>query len=87
MAASDYKLCDLCECKVFYDANLNYVMGREAPQRMPYRQVGKPQLDNPTFDLQYSMRLDDLGDWAVLCKACAMTHKTAIVPITTEIKP
>lgn len=24
MALSDYYLCDVCECKAFYDANLNY---------------------------------------------------------------
>jgi hypothetical protein len=24
MAAADYRLCDVCQCKTFYDANLNY---------------------------------------------------------------
>lgn len=24
MAAADYRLCDVCGCKAFYDANLNY---------------------------------------------------------------
>jgi len=24
MALADYRLCDLCECKTFYDAELNY---------------------------------------------------------------
>jgi len=24
MAAADYRLCDLCTCKTFYDANVDY---------------------------------------------------------------
>lgn len=24
MALADYRLCDICECKTFYDAGLNY---------------------------------------------------------------
>ena len=24
MAAADYRLCDVCNCKTFYDATLNY---------------------------------------------------------------
>lgn len=24
MAAADYRWCDVCECKTFYDANLSY---------------------------------------------------------------
>lgn len=24
MAAADYRLCDICSCKTFYDSNLDY---------------------------------------------------------------
>ncbi len=24
MAAADYRLCDICNCKTFYDSNLDY---------------------------------------------------------------
>jgi hypothetical protein len=24
MAAADYRLCDICDCKTFYDSNLDY---------------------------------------------------------------
>lgn len=30
MAAADYRLCDVCAGKVFYDANLNYDYDRES---------------------------------------------------------
>jgi len=29
MALADYRLCDLCDGKVFYDANLNYTPTKE----------------------------------------------------------
>lgn len=38
MAACDYRSCDVCGCKVFYDANLNY----DFDNRMP---DGSPTLD------------------------------------------
>jgi len=31
MAKSDYRCCDICDSKVFYDANLNYECTPEAP--------------------------------------------------------
>lgn len=31
MALADYRLCDVCDHKVFYDANLNYERTRESP--------------------------------------------------------
>lgn len=33
------------------------------------------------------MRLDYLGDWAVLCESCAKTHKTAILPLDAPAAP
>lgn len=31
MAKADYRLCDVCDGKVFYDANLNYEPNSEPP--------------------------------------------------------
>lgn len=68
MAAADYRLCDLCSSKAFYDANLGYERDHEVP-RIAGEEV-------PQF-----VGLDNLGDWAVLCRNCAKTHRTMIVPI------
>lgn len=83
MALADYRLCDVCEGKAFYDANLNYEDGRSewAKDRQPFRLVGAEQYDKPELNEKYGSRLDYVGDWAVLCTDCAKTHKTAIVPI------
>ena len=69
MASCDYKLCDICNSKVFYDADLNY----ETPTDvyLPFKEVGEKAF----------YTLDNLGDWAVLCLKCSKTHKTAIIPI------
>lgn len=87
MAAADYRLCDVCGSKAFYDSNLPYEDGpSEYTRTPPYRIAGKEQYaDNPEFREQYGMRLGYLGDWAVLCDDCAKTHKTQIVPITQEV--
>ncbi len=82
MAAADYRLCDVCDGKVFYDANLNYERGgddkwakRKAPFRWAGEDQGKPENDD------WLLRLDYLGDWAVICSNCAKTHKTIVVPL------
>lgn len=38
MALSDYRRCDVCDGKAFYDANLNYGVGDT-----PYRTAGNDQ--------------------------------------------
>lgn len=81
MALSDYRLCDICEEKAFYDANLNYE--HEPPKYRdtpPFRVAGEEQYQNPVLLDQYGSRLDYVGDWAVLCTDCAKTHKTVILP-------
>lgn len=85
MAAADYRLCDVCDGKVFYDANLNYEQGRDdewAKSKAPFRWAGEEQ-GKPEHD-DYLLRLDYLGDWAVICRECAKTHKTIVVPIEKE---
>lgn len=68
MALVDYRLCDVCHGKAFYDARLNY---EDAGAQVAVRYAGEVSW----------YRLDDLGDWAVLCKDCAKTHRTEIVKI------
>lgn len=76
MALSDYRLCDVCGCKAFYDANLNY----EWPRR-----------DDPIPDDELvrdsGHRLDYLGDWSVICRDCAKSWKTEVVFINPDGKP
>ena len=79
MAMSDYRECDVCGSKAFYDARLNYetgckVDGKWVYSETPYRVAGKDQG-------QYGTGLCHVGDWAVICTECAKTHRTIIVPI------
>lgn len=84
MAGADYKHCDVCGAKAFYDSNLNYEQGERewytTDYDIPFNEVGEPQLDDPESLKDYGLRLDYLGDWAVLCHKCAKTHKCVIVP-------
>ena len=73
MAYADYRHCDKCDEKVFYDANLNYGNATDGPC---FRKVG-------VID-KYDNSLEGLGDWAVLCIDCSKTHKTQIVPIKSS---
>ena len=81
MALSDYRLCDVCEDKAFYDAELNYEQGKDwqgnpIPESELARVAGKPE--------KWGYKLGYLGDWAVICTDCAKTHKTIVVPINHE---
>lgn len=88
MAAADYRLCDVCNGKAFYDSNLGYEDGTDefSAQQPPYRVAGEEQYADPALNQRYGMRLGYLGDWAVLCDDCAKTHKVQIVERTTEPK-
>ena len=82
MAAGDYRSCDVCGGKAFYDANLNYESGDKVDGQWvypadPFRVAG--------FDQQpYGAALDMVGDWAVICTGCAKTHKCVVVPLASE---
>lgn len=67
MAMGDYRRCDVCGDKVFYDANLNYSY------------PDKPDPNEVVRGTSYT--LDYLGDWAVICNDCSKTHRTVVVPI------
>lgn len=88
MAYADYRLCDVCNGKAFYDANLNYECEPGVYRyRPPYRIAGKPQYEDPAINEKHGMCLDYVGDWAVLCSDCAKTHRTQIVPIDFKSTP
>ncbi|WP_250489938.1 hypothetical protein [Caballeronia sp. INML2] len=79
---ADYRLCDVCDGKAFYDSNLDYEFvgqsscgGEKITPDDCTRVVGEPPTEFFGYKLQY------LGDWAVLCKNCAKTHKCVIVPL------
>lgn len=86
MALADYRLCDVCESKAFYDSNLNYEFGGDGSNSNtpPYKTTGADQYDDADLLKKHGVRLDYLGDWAVLCADCAKTHRTQIVPIDQE---
>lgn len=70
MAAADYRLCDVCGRKAFYDSNLNYESGSDV--------VGSVRNGGMLMD---QTSLDYLGDWVVICRECAKTHKCVVVPL------
>ena len=67
MAAADYRLCDRCGSKAFYDSRLNYEFDDGSDDDFE---------DEKVRETDY--RLDYLGDWAVLCRDCAKTHRCVI---------
>ncbi len=75
MAKADYRLCDRCDGKTFYDANLSYENATTRDDPATFRVAGEVQ--------PWGLSLGCLGDWAVLCDECAKTHRTVIVPIET----
>lgn len=70
MALSDYYLCDICERKTFYDAELNYL---PEPDEDSYN-------ENPTTNHRWPD--GDVGFMYVICKKCAETHEINIVKKT-----
>lgn len=77
----DYRQCDVCGQKAFYDANLFYRRHVLQGTSTPYRTRGIPQYIHPILLKTRGLSLDNLGDWAVLCTTCAKSYKTVIEPI------
>lgn len=85
MALADYRLCDICDSKCFYDAHLNYETGLSEYGATPYKVNGNLQALDLEAHNKFGNRLDYLGDWAVLCRECAQKHKTVILPQSQEV--
>jgi hypothetical protein len=88
MAACDYRSCDVCGGKAFYDADLSYEDMSDENARLreavPMRYVGEEQYSDPAMAAKYGQVLGYVGDWAVICSECSKTHRTAILPIATS---
>ncbi len=69
MAGGDYRSCDVCGRKAFYDANLNHEFDGIAHTE------GVEENGTPA-----GYTLDYLGAWAVLCSHCAEAHTAVVVP-------
>ena len=83
MARADYRGCDVCDGKAFYDANLSYEDGPSEyrPDDVPYRVAGGPQYPDEAMNAKHGMRLGYVGDWAVICNDCSKKWKTQIVAV------
>lgn len=66
MAYADYRHCDVCGTKCFYDTNLNY----------EFRDSEWVELDE--IDKARGYKLDYLGQWAVICKDCMKDYEVVI---------
>ena len=79
MASGDYRSCDVCGCKCFYDANLNYEHLEESWDDVNQRII-KPKGGVLYNGEDSFLKVDYLGAWAVLCDDCSKTHEARIVP-------
>lgn len=76
MAAADYYLCDVCNAKCFYDANLNYESRDKNGNDSWGNYIGDYEFVRGT-----THKLDYTGDMAAICRDCAKTHKVVVIPI------
>lgn len=82
MARGDYRGCDVCDGKAFYDANLSYEDGDSEWRLEPYRVAGEPQYPGaPELNAKWAVSLGYVGDWAVICTDCSPSFRTLIEPI------
>jgi hypothetical protein len=75
MAGADYRKCDKCNRKVFYDSDLSYEFQKFDITRG--KMVFEYEETKPIKGETHA--LGCLGDWKVLCHKCAETHKCIIV--------
>ena len=78
MATGDYRSCDVCGGKAFYDANLNYQFNYKVDDVWVY---SNPSFRTAGVSDNDGTILDYVGDWAVICTDCSPKFKTVIVPI------
>lgn len=72
MASGDYRACDVCGVKTFYDANLHYVYDDE---RSEY-DTG-PLLEENGVVSSYALAF--LGSWACVCDGCCKEWTARVV--------
>lgn len=73
MASGDYRSCDVCGCKCFYDASLNYDYLDETWDDVN-KVVVMPD-DGVLFNGKpTSVKLEYLGSWAVVCNTCSKEY-------------
>ena len=65
MAAADYYLCDVCECKTFYDANVDYDDWYRTGNSNPVTHRAWPN--------------GNVGHMVVICKDCATMYRVELV--------
>ena len=63
MAMVDHRRCDVCDCKTFYDADLDY----------------QPPTPERVAAGQHDWWLRGVGDWAVICPKCAETKMCVVM--------
>jgi len=80
LASADYKLCDICSCKTFYDANVDYE-GAElcGDMKCPRKHSGDFHIDEQGCPLPLGV-----GDWKVICFECSKTNRVIIEKIETK---
>lgn len=71
MALSDYRLCDVCDRKTFYDAMLNW------DQYGNWEEGDAPVLEDGGAVAKGS--LERLGAWAIICQDCVKTHAARVL--------
>jgi len=69
MAGIDYKYCDVCNKRAFYDADLTY---REATSMACTKEMG----------VKKDYKLGMVGDWVVLCDDCAPKYDIELRPVS-----
>ncbi len=83
MAGADYRRCDVCGGKAFYDADLSYEQVHKVDGNWVYH-PDEPYKTAGRLEEHDSTALGRLGDWAVICIDCAKTHKCVIVPLLPD---
>lgn len=84
MAGRDYRKCDVCGGKAFYDAELGYLYkgDEECQKEIGYWEEYDKQFPNTAPTLIWPQdggpTLHGLGDWKVICPLCAKTYEVVV---------
>lgn len=75
MAGGDYRSCDVCGGKTFYDANISYEWPDGDDDYRDHHMRTCGELEWP------AMSMHSVGDIAVLCWRCTLQYRTAVEPL------